>query len=366
MIKRIKIRANQVGLLFRDGAFERILDHGSHWIYSGFSHVHCERVSLRHIVFEHVQLQEIIKSGQLGDRATVVDLKDHERALVWLDGRLFQIIDSGIHVFWRALNDVIVEPIDARQFQFDHDRLNLVSRHNSADSLLDIHDIAGEQAGVLFVDGRFRKVLMPGRYAFWKRMSEVRMDIVDLREQSIDVSGQDLMTADKVTLRLNAMTTFRVVDPRKFVCASENATHALYREIQLVLRKVIGARSLDEFLADKEDVSVEASGLLKQRAGQLGLEVVSIGIRDVILPGDMKDLMNKVTEARKAAEANLIFRREETAAMRSQANTAKLLEANPVLMRLRELEVLEKVASSSNLQVVLGESGLGDRLTKLI
>ena len=96
------------------------------------------------------------------------------------------------------------------------------------------------------------------------------------------------------------------------------------------------------------------------------LEVVSVGIRDVILPGDMKDLMNKVTEARKAAEANLIFRREETAAMRSQANTAKLLTDNPTLMRLRELEVLEKIASTGNLNVILGEKGLADRVVNLL
>jgi regulator of protease activity HflC (stomatin/prohibitin superfamily) len=105
---------------------------------------------------------------------------------------------------------------------------------------------------------------------------------------------------------------------------------------------------------------------VRRRAGELGLEVVSVGIRDVILPGDMRDLMNKVTEARKAAEANLIFRREEVAAMRSQANTAKLLTDNPTLMRLRELEVLEKIASTGNLNVILGEKGLADRVVNLL
>ena len=98
----------------------------------------------------------------------------------------------------------------------------------------------------------------------------------------------------------------------------------------------------------------------------IGLKVVSVGVRDVILPGDMKDLMNKVTKAKKAAEANLIARREETAAMRSQANTAKLLDASPTLMRLRELEVLEKVAGSGKLNVVLGEKGLAERVVNLL
>ena len=86
----------------------------------------------------------------------------------------------------------------------------------------------------------------------------------------------------------------------------------------------------------------------------------------MILPGEMKDLMNKVTEAKKAAEANLISRREETAAIRSQANTAKLLVENPALMRMRELEVLEKIASAGHLKVVLGEKGLADRVTNLL
>ena len=82
----------------------------------------------------------------------------------------------------------------------------------------------------------------------------------------------------------------------------------------------------------------------------------------------MKDLLrlNKVTEATKAAEVNLIARREEVAAMRSQANTTRIFETSPMLMRLKELEVLEKVAAKANLQVVLGEKGLADRVMKLI
>ena len=94
--------------------------------------------------------------------------------------------------------------------------------------------------------------------------------------------------------------------------------------------------------------------------------MLTIGIRDVILPGEMKELLNKVTEAKKAAEANFIARREETAAMRSQANTAKLLQDNPTLLRLRELETLEKVAATAELKVVLGDKGLADRIVNLL
>ena len=174
------------------------------------------------------------------------------------------------------------------------------------------------------------------------------------------------MTADKVSLRMNALVTYRIVDARKAVSATDDVRQSLYRETQLALRAVVGVRELDVFLSDKDAVVGDIEELVRRRAGELGLEVVSVGIRDVILPGDMKDLMNKVTEAKKAAEANLIARREETAAMRSQANTAKLLESSPTLMRLRELEVLEKIATASKLNVVLGEKGLADRVVNLL
>jgi len=146
----------------------------------------------------------------------------------------------------------------------------------------------------------------------------------------------------------------------------DDVRQALYREAQLALRAVVGARELDSFLTAKDAVADELAEIVRPRAKALGLELISVGIRDIILPGEMKELMNKVTEAKKAAEANLIVRREETAAMRSQVNTAKLLQDNPTLMRLRELEVLEKIATTSKLSVVLGEKGLADRVVNLL
>jgi len=189
---------------------------------------------------------------------------------------------------------------------------------------------------------------------------------VDLREQVVDVAAQEIMTADKVTLRINAVVNYKVTDPLTAVTAVEDFRQALYREAQLAFRAIIGTRELDVLLGDKDAVARELDGLVRARVAAFGVEVVALGIRDVILPGDMKELMNKVTEAKKAAEAALITRREETAAMRSQANTAKILESSPTLMRLRELEVLEKVSEKANLTVVLGEKGLADRVVKLL
>ena len=232
--------------------------------------------------------------------------------------------------------------------------------------VLELVNVQAHYVGVLFLDGAFVETLPPGRYAFWKNMAQVKFVQEDLREAMFDVAGQDIMTADKVTLRMNAVVTYRVVDARTAVSTVDDVRQAIYREAQLALRAVVGGRELDTFLMEKEGVANELAEMVSARAKALGVELIAVGIRDIILPGEMKELMNRVTEAKKAAEANLIARREETAAMRSQANTARLLADNPTLMRLRELEVLEKVAANSKLNIVLGEKGLTDRVVNVL
>jgi regulator of protease activity HflC (stomatin/prohibitin superfamily) len=174
------------------------------------------------------------------------------------------------------------------------------------------------------------------------------------------------MTADRVTLRINAVATLRVTDAERYATAAADARELLYRDAQLALRATVGTRTLDDLLADKDGVVAQLETHLRARAQTLGMEVLGLGIRDVILPGEMRDLLNKVTEARKAAEAAFISRREETAIVRSQANTARLFESNPTLMRLRELEVLEKITGKAKLSVMLGDKGLTDRMITML
>lgn len=366
MLKRFKIRSYEMGLYFRDREFKGLLEPGAHWKFDPLFKVRVETVSQRDPWLVHDQLDVIARSAELQEHAVVLDLKDHERALVWIDGRFSHVLPAGLYVYWNGFKDVRVEVIDARNVRFEHSDFKVIVRSPLAQRVFDICSVERNHVGVLFEDGEYVATLLPGEYAFWKGAADARVVEVDMRETMADVSGQEIMTADKVTMRMNAIVTYRVVDAVKAVSSSDDVRQTLYRETQLALRAVVGARDLDSFLADKDAVAQELEDSVRRRAGELGLEVVSVGIRDVILPGDMKDLMNKVTEARKAAEANLISRREETAAMRSQANTAKLLTDNPTLMRLRELEVLEKVATTGKLNVVLGEKGLADRVVNLL
>ncbi len=221
--------------------------------------------------------------------------------------------------------------------------------------------------GLLYIGGKRTATLESGRYAYWIGGPGVSVIMVDLLSRSLDISGQELMTRDRVTLRMNATLVLRTVDPVLYKESSENADQALYRDAQLMLRSVVSSRDLDGLLEDKKLISDEMLNELKAKGNLYGIQNTAFGIRDLILPGKMKTLMNKVVEARKVAQASLIHRREETAAMRSQLNTAKLLESNPALIRMRELETLEKVTSGSNLTVILGNNdSLADKLVNLM
>jgi regulator of protease activity HflC (stomatin/prohibitin superfamily) len=211
-----------------------------------------------------------------------------------------------------------------------------------------------------------KEVLSSGRYAAWKGRETVRLVQVDCRERSLEISGQDMMTSDRVTLRLNVSLVYRVQDVALMVGSSVQGEDSLYREAQLAVRAEVGGRSLDELLNEKQHLGDVLMERLHVRAKSLGLVLCQAGLRDIILPGEMKDILNQVIMAGKQAEANGIMRREETAAMRSQMNTAKLIRDNPTLMRLRELEVLERIAGHGKLNVILGEKGLTDSITNLI
>lgn len=366
LIRYVKIRAHERGLLFVERDFRRVLRPGRHWLWDPLLRAQVDVVSVREPWLAHADLDVIAKSGALGAEVRVLDLKDHERAVVWADGRVEAVVGPGRHALWRAFRDVRVEIFDARALRFDHAELAAIAGARGAAKRLETVNVEAGQVALLFKDGRHEATLTPGRYALWTGVARYRVELHDLREQVMDVAGQEIMTADKVTLRLNAVVTFRLADPLKASATVDDPRQALYRDAQLALRAAVGTRELDALLQDKDALAREGLGVLRERAAAFGLDVVSVGIRDLILPGEMKDLMNRVVEARKAAEAHLITRREETAAMRNQANTAKLLESNPTLMRLRELEVLEKVAEKAKLSVVLGERGLAERVVKLL
>jgi len=225
-------------------------------------------------------------------------------------------------------------------------------------------EVPAESAGLLFIDGKLVRTLAPGSYAFWQFRKNVAAEVIELRVQSLEVSGQELLTRDKVSLRVNLAASLRVTDPVAARTKVVKYGDYIYRELQYGLRKAVSAKSLDELLGDKASLDADIFAYVYSRVAELGVEVLGVGIKDVILPGEMKDILNSVVQAEKAAQANVIRRREEANATRSLLNTARLIEESPVLMRLKELEALEKVTEKIDKLTVFG--GLDGVLKQLV
>src|SRR5262249_30497662 len=158
---------------------------------------------------------------------------------------------------------------------------------------------------------------------------------------------------------------YTVTDPVRAVTSVRDIAGHLYLRLQLAVRQTLGKRTLDEVLAEKVDIDPEAAAALRAEMAALGIEVHLISLKDIILPGEIREILNQVVTEEKQAQANLIRRREETAATRSLLNTAKLMEDNPTLVRLKELETLEKLTEKvGNLTVLGGFENLIGRLLR--
>jgi regulator of protease activity HflC (stomatin/prohibitin superfamily) len=218
----------------------------------------------------------------------------------------------------------------------------------------------------LTVEGVLQVQLAPGAHAFWKVGRTVAVKQIDLRQRTHEVTGQEILTKDRVTIRVNLSADFRVTDPVKAIGAVKDFDQALHRALQLAFRKTLGALTLDRLLAEKVNVDAEAADRVRTHMAGIGIEVGEIALKDVILPGELREILTAVVAAEKQAEANVIRRREETNATRSLLNTAKVMAENPVMLRLKELEALETIAGKvEHLTVHNGTEGLMSDLVKL-
>lgn len=366
MLKFVFVKPFERAIVYRDDRPVELLGPGRYLRFAALGGLTVVKLSTVEPWIGVCDLVTVAKSGILAGSAIVLDLSDRERAIVRIDGRYAAVCGKGVTALWTVNRKVEVERYDVVNARLEHPALPVIVELPGAKELLDVAVVAAGFTGLVYRDGKPSGMLEPGLAAFWRGAGKTLVQPVDRREQVLDIAGQEILTADKVTLRLNAVAVYRVVDPWRAVTAVDAYSQALYRQAQLVLRAVVGSRELEAFLVRKDEVARELETALVSRAAELGLAVITLGIRDVILPGEMKEILNRVVEARKSAEAALVTRREETAAMRMQANTARIFESNPTLMKLRELEVLEKVAGKANLTVLLGEGNLTDRVVKMV
>jgi regulator of protease activity HflC (stomatin/prohibitin superfamily) len=208
------------------------------------------------------------------------------------------------------------------------------------------------ERGLLYRDGKLERVLEPGRYSFWAR-ARVEADKVSLREMSHVVAGQGILTADRVEVRISLVAQYRVADPVRAIHTVENYVEQLHQELQLALRDVIAGRTLDQGLDARGEIAAELQRQVGESALRYGVELSRVGVRDVILPGEVRQVMMKEVEADRAGRAELVKARHEVAAARARANTARVLAENPEVARLQEIEALVTLAGKNGNVVLL-------------
>lgn len=219
--------------------------------------------------------------------------------------------------------------------------------------------------GILFLGGKVIRELDAGQYFYFGAGNPLEIKEVDLKKRLVQISGQELLTADKVELRINFAVTLRTIDALRAMTEFKEYEEQLYLLFQLSLREFISTKTLDEILAQKHELGALILEHLKTKEDSYAAEFLEAGIKDIILPGEVKDILNTVLIAEKRAMANVITRREETASTRSLLNTAKLMEENQTLYKLKELEYLEKICDKVG-SISLGNGNVLEQLGQLI
>ncbi|EFO2979272.1 slipin family protein [Escherichia coli] len=351
MIKKISVRKDQLALLSRNGDYCKVLHAGEHLL----PWLNTPEVLL--ITLDGSEVPDVLadylrrfQPDWVEKYCLVADLSEIEAGALYMDGILLEILPpSTRRLYWRVEDDLTLVRMNTQQVQVQTEVMNAVlqPRRKGAvkgrDAILTVQ-VPAWHVGVLKIDGETQALLPPGLTAYWKINHLVEAEVVDTRLQVLEVSGQEILTKDKVNLRINLAANWRYSDVLLAFSQLTKPIDHLYRELQFALREAVGTRTLDELLEDKQVIDDVVSEQVKSRMLPFGMEIASLGVKDIVLPGDMKNILAQLVEAEKSAQANVIRRREETAATRSLLNTAKVMENNPVALRLKELETLERVA----------------------
>ncbi len=340
-MKRVKINAYQVGLVFENGKMIRVLQEGNFWLFGQKEVVVYEMA----LAFRApIELNILLQNEVLASLLEVIEIADNEMVLQFVNGNFKDVLTPGTYAFWKGFVKNEFIRVDMSKVEITEKIPMAVLENIKVRAFIKKFYVANFEKALLFVNGTFVKELEPGTHYFWNNAIGVDVKTVDARQQQMEISGQELLTKDKAGLRINFFVRYQVTDIMKALTDNKDFEKQLYVLMQLALRAFVGGFTLDELLGRKDTIAKEILEKVEAKIADLGLTVSDAGIRDVILPGDMKEIMNQVLVAEKKAQANSIMRREETASTRSLLNTAKLMEENEMLWKLKEMEYVEKIA----------------------
>jgi hypothetical protein len=361
-MKRIRVNAYNIALVFRNGVYKRMLKEGNYWLN------YKDRVFIFDMTkqfYTNWELNILLQDAELADSLRVIEVKEGEIVLQYENGLLKQVLTAGRYTFWKSVVQYDFVRADTSKIEITENISRTTLTSPLVSPYVRTYSIENHEKALLFIDGKYVKTLESGVYYWWKNNIVINVGKVDTRQLQSEINGQEILTKDKAALRVNAWAQYKVADIEKALLQNTGYDRQLYVLFQLALREYIGGLAFDELLEKKEALAPYILQAVRGNAEVLGVEVTGFGIRDIILPGDVKEIMNQVLVAEKKAQANIIMRREETASTRSLLNTAKLMEENPVLFKLKEMEYVEKIADKINSISVSGNGMLIDQLKQI-
>lgn len=361
-MKRVTINTNEVGFVVKNKEVVRVLTAGKYWIGFGIKIEKYDMAKNYHTAYDD---DVLLQNTDFAALVEVIEVGDNEIAIVYANGNFKQVLPSGRHIFWKGLQYLTFQKEDVSAIEIpEMIGANLLDKPSLAPYIRQ-YKVEHSEKGLLFVDGSFVKVLDAGSYNWWKNTTTIAVTKVDVRISTMEVVGQEILSKDKAQLRINFSVQYQVIDVIKALLENKDFEKQLYTIMQLALRAYIGQLTLDELMDNKETIG---DYMVRETASQvdlLGVKIFHAGVKDVILPGDVREIMNQVLVAEKRAQANIITRREETASTRSLLNTAKLMEDNAMLFKLKEMEYVEKIAEKINSISVSGNGQIVDQLKQL-
>jgi hypothetical protein len=361
-MKRIAIPANQTGLVFKNEQLTQILTAGKHWIGFGAS-VDCYDLSAPFLPAQ--ELNVLLQNAELAAMLNVIEVADNEIALLYKDGHYRQCLNAGKFAFWKGATVYTAIKADLNALDIDEKiDPNLLTK-GLLNPYVRVLSLESFEQGILLVNGVMARTLGAGTHYFWKNKDALAVVKTDTRQMTVDIGGQEVLTKDKAQLRINFTVQYRVAELIKALIENKEFDKQLYSQMQMALREIIGKLSFDELMESKDQIAAQVMETSVEKARNLGVELIAFGVKDIILPGDVKDIMNQVLIAEKRAQANVIMRREETASTRSLMNTAKLMEENAMLFKLKEMEYVEKIAEKIHTITLSGGSQVVDQLKQL-
>ena len=362
-MRKITINTNYVALVFKKGELKRVLTAGSYWL--GFGETVTTYDMAKEYYYTVAELDVLLLNEDFAKLVYVISVADNELALVYQNNNFKNVLTAGRHAIWKGLSAYEFIKVDTSKIEIDETIDKYLFEKGALFNFIRAFKIEAYEKGIRLIDGKFDRIMEAGNYLYWKNSTIIQVLKTDMRQLNMEIVGQEILTKDKAQLRMNFTIQYKVEDVVKALLDNKDFEKQLYIVVQLALREAVGLLTFDELMESKERIGASVLENTMAKATDLGVKMLSSGVKDIILSGEIKDIMNQVLIAEKKAQANMITRREETASTRSLLNTAKLMEDNAMLYKLKEMEYVEKIAEKINTISLSGSGQIVDQLKQI-